>query len=232
VRYPLHPIRREIGSSSGTRGRPHSVTADHVSHPDSFIFGGKEGVGIAKKESSESRYLHEFWDEAEKQTGKAQRMRANDGAVDSRGRVWSSAVCDPLVCAFAPEAVVMRVDLENEGSTPPARRVIDGGITIANGMSWSQDDRTFYFTDSATSRIYAYDFDADTGAITNCRDFFCSPDPGAFPDGHAQDVDGNFWVAMWGAWKVVRLNSQGEVTAEVAVPTRCPTVSDDEIWIG
>lgn len=30
-------------------------------------------------------------------------MRANDGAVDSKGRFWVSAVCDPEVTPFAPE---------------------------------------------------------------------------------------------------------------------------------
>lgn len=97
------------------------------------------------------------------------------------------------------------------------------GLTIPNGMSWSKDDSLMYFTDTGDQSIYTYDFDVSSGAVSNKKSFFKPKEGG--PDGHAQDVEGNLWVAVWGAWKVVRLNPQGEVTAEVKVPTRCPTVS-------
>lgn len=79
-----------------------------------------------------------------------------------------------------------------------------------------------YFTQSERDTIFAYDFDAETGAISNKRPFF-KPESGT-PDGHAQDVDGNLWVALWGGSKVVRVSPGGTVTAEIALPTRCPTV--------
>ena len=37
------------------------------------------------------------------------------------------------------------------------------GVTIPNGISWSRDSKTMYFTDSPTKNIFAYDFDAETG---------------------------------------------------------------------
>lgn len=36
-----------------------------------------------------------------------ERMRANDGAVDSKGRFWTSALCDPEVTSFAPEGKII-----------------------------------------------------------------------------------------------------------------------------
>ena len=99
------------------------------------------------------------------------------------------------------------------------------GATIPNGMSWSEDDKTFYYTDTQDSSIYAFDYDSVTGKISNKRVFFKVEEEGAGPDGHTQDVEGNLWVAIWGAWKVVRVSPQGKVTAEIHVPTRCPTVS-------
>lgn len=80
-----------------------SLTAELSSADDSFIFGGKYGIGIAKKNSNEMRSIQPFWTDEENQSGKAQRMRANDGAVDSKGRFWASALCDPLETPFAPE---------------------------------------------------------------------------------------------------------------------------------
>lgn len=79
-----------------------------------------------------------------------------------------------------------------------------------------------YWTDSPTGNIYAFDYDAATGNISNQRVFWHTDVGG--PDGHAMDVEGNLWVAVWGGWKVVRVSPEGKVTAEIEVPTRCPTV--------
>lgn len=50
------------------------------------------------------------------------------------------------------------------------------GTTIGNGMSWTADDRTFYFTDTPTKTIFAYDFHVETGEISNKRVHFRVPD--------------------------------------------------------
>jgi sugar lactone lactonase YvrE len=101
---------------------------------------------------------------------------------------------------------------------------MEEGMTIPNGMSWSLDDKIMYLADTKDRNIYKYDFDAETGAISNKRVFF-QTEEGTGPDGHAMDTEGNIWTAVWGAWKVVRISPEGEVTAEVKLPTRCITVS-------
>jgi sugar lactone lactonase YvrE len=60
-------------------------------------------VGISSKDSGKTKPLAQFWSEDELKNGKKEKMRANDGAVDSKGRFWVSAVCDPEVTPFAPE---------------------------------------------------------------------------------------------------------------------------------
>lgn len=214
-----------------TNGR---VTAELEGSKDSFIFGGKYGFGIAKKAGGSDRLIQKFWTAKEENNGKPEYMRANDGAVDSRGRFWVSAICDPHITPFKPEGeplwplsetqrliirsgVLFRLD--NDGAV---HRMIEG-VTIGNGISWSRDDKTMYFTETMDGTIYAYDFDSEAGEISNKRVFFKAE--GGGPDGHAQDEEGNFWVAVWGSWKVLRVNPEGEVTAEVNMPTRCPTVS-------
>lgn len=102
-------------------------------------------------------------------------------------------------------------------------RIINGA-TIPNGMSWSKDDKTFYFAETQDACIYAYDYDSEKGEISNKRLFFRVEEEGSAPDGHTQDEYGNLWIAVWGAWKVVRVSPEGKITAEVHVPTRCPTV--------
>ncbi|CAM1501034.1 Fc.00g101960.m01.CDS01 [Cosmosporella sp. VM-42] len=197
--------------------RPICVTADLVSSDDHFIFGGKDGVGIGHKTSGETEIIQRFWNSEEMQDEKAHRMRANDGIVDSKGRFWVNTLCDPEVTAPAPEGVLFRFDPDGE-----LHRMISG-VTIPNGMSWSKDDTKFYFTDTSDSSIYEYDYDAETGDISKQRVFYHFEEEGIGPDGHTQDADGNLWVAVWGSWKAVRISPEGQITAEINLPTRCVT---------
>lgn len=80
-----------------------SFTAELDGAPDSFIFGGKHGIGIGKKASNETRLVRRWWTEEERAQGKDENFRANDGGVDSKGRFWASACRDPEVTTFAPE---------------------------------------------------------------------------------------------------------------------------------
>lgn len=91
-------------------------------------------------------------------------------------------------------------------------------------MSWSKDNKTLYLTDTAEGTVFSYDFDEKSGSISNKKAFFTVKGDGG-PDGHAQDEEENLWIAVWGHWKVVRVSPKGEVTAEIRLPTRCPTVS-------
>ncbi|OKL56632.1 hypothetical protein UA08_08210 [Talaromyces atroroseus] len=193
------------------------VTANLQSETDTFLFGGKHGIGIAKRDSSEYKYIQRFWNEAEIAKDYENIMRGNDGAVDSQGRFWVGAMNDPAVTngKFDPVGILFRFD--TDGSL---HRVLEN-VTIPNGLSFSLDDKTMYWTDSPTGNIYAFDYDAATGKISNQRVFWHSEIGG--PDGHAMDAEGNLWVALWGGWKVVRVSPEGKVTAEIEVPTRCPT---------
>lgn len=78
------------------------VTAELAGSDDSFLFGGKHGIGVGKKSSNEYRYIQRFWNEQEVKDGKDKNMRANDGAVDSKGRFWVNTICDPEVTEIAP----------------------------------------------------------------------------------------------------------------------------------
>lgn len=51
-------------------------------------------------------------------------------------------------------------------------------MTIPNGLGFSPDNRTLYFTDSPTSTIFQFDYDAATGTLTNRRPFVHVQVPG------------------------------------------------------
>ena len=48
---------------------------------------------------------------------------------------------------------------------------LDERIIVSNGPCWSPDGATFYFADTWTGEIWAYDYDQSTGAVSNRRTF-------------------------------------------------------------
>ena len=157
-------------------------------------------------------------------------MRSNDGAVDSSGRYWLGAMCDPKVTGPSDEGVVFRLDPDMK-----LHRVIEN-VTIPNGIGWSADDKTMYFTDSPTKTIFKFDYDSVTGHVSNRRPHFILEDAAddAVPDGFAMDVDGCIWTAVFGAGKVLRISAEGKVTGEISLPTRCiscPRFAGEDLFI-
>jgi len=82
-----------------------------------------------------------------------------------------------------------------------------------------------YFTDSPTQCIEKFAYDPLTGDVDLSKGevFFKSPIKDAVPDGHCTDAEGCFWIALFHGGKVVRVNTKGEIIAEVELPTRCPS---------
>ncbi|KAF8245205.1 SGL-domain-containing protein [Wilcoxina mikolae CBS 423.85] len=99
-------------------------------------------------------------------------------------------------------------------------------VSIPNGMGWSPDDKTMYFTDSPTRGIFTYDYDADSGAISNKRVFFqLRNDEEGVPDGCTIDTEGHLWVAVHEGSRVIRISPQGEVVSQITLPAwkvTCP----------
>ncbi|WP_416668981.1 SMP-30/gluconolactonase/LRE family protein [Egbenema bharatensis] len=139
--------------------------------------------------------------------------RFNDGKCDSRGRFWFGSMSE----ADEPEASLYRYD--PDGSL----HVMETGLTISNGLGWSPDDKTFYLTDSPSQKIYAYDYDAETGEISNCRDHVDLRGEEFFPDGLAIDTAGCIWSAMWDGWCVIRFDPNGQEMLRVEMPVQRPT---------
>nr|XP_027215029.1 regucalcin-like [Penaeus vannamei] len=96
--------------------------------------------------------------------------------------------------------------------------------SLSNGLAWSLDRKTFYFVDSHPRTIDAFDYDDESGAISNRRvvfDFYKAGLKDQFPDGMAIDVDGNLWVASFGGYQVLCVNPRtGRILRRVAIPAK------------
>lgn len=143
-------------------------------------------------------------------------IRFNDGKVDRQGRFWAGTMVERGDPALRPEGGLYSLD----GAY--GMRKHDSGIGISNGLCWSLESDRLYFADSARRTIYRYEFDRDSGTISN-RKVFAETGRGAFPDGAEIDRDGCLWSAHWGAGRVVRYTPEGKTDAVLTLPVSQPT---------
>ena len=101
-----------------------------------------------------------------------------------------------------------------------AVRVVEEGIELSNGLSFSPDNRTLYYADSAPRVIYAYDVDARTGGLSRKRVFARVGGDEGIPDGLTVDSEGFVWCAQWYGGQVVRYDPDGKVHRRVRLPVR------------
>lgn len=136
----------------------------------------------------------------------------NDCIADPQGRLFTGS------CFFDPNredyelGFLVRVD--EDGSA----HIVDDGIRLANGLGFSPDGSTLYFTDSADRVIYAYDYRASDGTVRNRRVFVRVPGDQGLPDGLTVDAEGFVWSARWFGGCIVRYDPDGRVQQTVAIP--------------
>ncbi|MBW2428879.1 MAG: SMP-30/gluconolactonase/LRE family protein [Deltaproteobacteria bacterium] len=136
--------------------------------------------------------------------------RFNDGKCDPAGRFWAGTMAyDQNVGAAA--LYCLDIDLT-------VRRMIDN-VTISNGLVWTSDMRCFYFIDTPTCEVAAFDYDVDSGNISNRKAVIKIDENLGYPDGMTIDEEDMVWIAHWGGGKVTRWNPKtGELLDTIKVP--------------
>jgi len=138
--------------------------------------------------------------------------RLNDGKVDKRGRFVAGSM-----------------DTMEEGANGALYRLdpdlslhkLDSGIVVSNGPCWSPDGRIFYFADTWSGEIWAYDYDQATGAVTNRRTFVkVDTSRGGAADGSTVDAEGCLWNAQVYDGKLVRYTPEGRVERIIEMPVK------------
>jgi len=160
--------------------------------------------------------------------------RFNDGKADPLGRFWAGTYYEPK---DARKADLYALDCRpgNGDAGRPLVQLKAHNATSANGLAWSPDQRTLYWTDTHAHAVYAWDWDAQANVMRHHRVFHQFPPKpagwqpgqpgyGGRPDGAAVDAEGCYWVAMYEGARLLRLSPAGAVVAEFAVPARCPTM--------
>jgi len=140
--------------------------------------------------------------------------RFNDGACDPRGRFWAGTLRGRGAGGPGNDAPgeLWCMGIGDEGT-----RLAEGGWTDCNGMGWWEEDGkwTYYFTDTGRNKIHAYDYDVETGEISNKRDHIDAKalglaEDGSGCDGLCIDSEGCIWSARWRGSNVVRYTKDGK----------------------
>lgn len=140
--------------------------------------------------------------------GEPEHNRFNDGKCDPRGR-------------FLAGSMDLR-EKEDSGalySCSADRRIrrLLKHVRTSNGLAWAPDGQTLYFIDTPTRKVMAFDYDLDSGEITNGRVIIQIDKSFGLPDGMTSDTDGNLWIAMWGGARVSQWQPDGTLLAQFGV---------------
>ncbi len=125
--------------------------------------------------------------------------RFNDGKPGPAGEMWAGTI--------ESSATVGAAALYRLGADGVSERVVKN-VTISNGMAWNSAENTFYYIDTPTNQIVAYDYDRSLGTIANPRVAVAIPDAAGGPDGMTIDSADKLWIAHWGGSAVRRWDPQ------------------------
>ena len=133
--------------------------------------------------------------------------RFNDVIADPEGRVFAGTIgCD-------------------ESSGGLYRLDTDGRMTkilcetrVANGMGFSPDLGTFYWTCSTRKKVFRFSYDRASGEISNRKTIITAEEGEGTPDGLTVDADGNLWSARWGGYAVCKHTPDGVVIEKIHLP--------------
>lgn len=132
--------------------------------------------------------------------------RFNDAKADPRGRLFAGtmrlAECGDI---FAARWGTFYRYTNATGFVP-----IKTHIGVSNGLCWNEQKNKFYYIDSCALDVKEFDYDPDTGNISNERVVINLDDgnrpPSFVPDGMTIDTQGNLYVATWGGSRVLKIN--------------------------
>jgi D-xylono/L-arabinono-1,4-lactonase len=179
-----------------------------------LLFMAKGAVGIWREGQALEMVLDEI--PAMRET------RFNDVIADPAGRVF----CGTMPRPDAP-ALLYRLDP-------------DGGLTLvlddvglSNGMGFTPDRRSMYYTDTRKQKITRFDYDEASGALSHPQIFADVPvvEGEGHPDGMTVDAEGMIWSARWDGHCLVQYTPAGEEVRRVSFPVpkvSCVTFGGDD----
>ena len=216
-----HPMEKRLYWADITRGRMFRfdpATGSHEQFYQGDVVGGftiqedgalllfMEKGAVAVWRDGDLRYIiNEIPGEGEN--------RFNDTIADPAGRVFCGTM--PALDRL-DERLGTLYRLDTDGSVTPLLH----GLGVSNGMGFTPDRKQMYFTDSIDRSIYVFDYDLETGDISNQRVFAETHEGEGIPDGMTVDAEGYVWSARWDGWLVSRFSPDGSEDRRIRFPAK------------
>jgi len=163
--------------------------------------------------NQEKKIVIATWDGVSEQPSKIEKLvdiepnnlnKTNDAKCDTTGRLWTGTIGAPPANSKEISSPVGSVFSLEKGQLKHHL----GQIGISNGLAWSGQLKKFYYVDSTSGGVDAFDFDIASGIISNRTRIFTVEKHGinGLPDGMTIDVDGNLWVAVFSSHSVLKID--------------------------
>lgn len=94
--------------------------------------------------------------------------------------------------------------------------LIQNGTDCSNGLAFTPDQKGLYWADSQAKTVTLFDYDVETGAITNGRLWLETP--GMVPDGLTIDANGCLWIAFYHGNCIRHYDPQANLIEQVDLP--------------
>ena len=144
--------------------------------------------------------------------------RSNDGASDALGRFWLGTMQNNFDKNGNGIPIKENIGKLYKVDTNKKISVIEEDLGIPNTFVWSPDNKNFYFTDTLHGTILSYNFELESGELSNKKNF-ATFDRG-YPDGSTIDTDGCIWNCRWGGSCIVRFTPSGKVDQIIEMPVQ------------
>ena len=190
---------------------PEIVTAISVKSDDELILASNNGLNLFTISSKKFERVLNIEDQLKL-------TRSNDGGSDAHGRFWLGTMQNNFdkdgndIPINDNIGKLYKVDIDMNIS------VAEEGLGIPNTFVWSPNNTKFYFTDTLNGKILSYNFELESGELSNKKDF--AQFERGHPDGSTIDTDGCIWNCRWGGSCIVRFTPTGEVDQIIEMPVQ------------
>ena len=190
---------------------PEFVTATSVKSEDELILASNNGLNLFNTSSKQFKNIINIEDHLLS-------TRSNDGGSDAYGRFWFGTMQNNFdkdgndIPIKNNIGKLYKIDLNNKVN------IVEEGLGIPNTFVWNPDNSKFYFTDTLNGTILSYDFDLESGLLSNKKDF--ANFNRGLPDGSTIDTDGCIWNCRWGGSCLVRFTPKGKIDQVVEMPVQ------------
>ena len=190
---------------------PEIVTATSVKSDDELILASNNGLNLFTISSKKFERVLNIEDQLKL-------TRSNDGGSDAHGRFWLGTMQNNFdkdgndIPINDNIGKLYKVDIDMNIS------VAEEGLGIPNTFVWNPNNTKFYFTDTLNGKILSYNFELESGELSNKKDF--AQFERGHPDGSTIDTDGCIWNCRWGGSCVVRFTPDGKVDQIIEMPVQ------------